>query len=154
MNKVRANVFETNSSSSHSLVVGDGTSLMDSPFRKAIVDRGFINVAPGEYGWEQDSYGDPMSKLSYLYTDAAQYEDKEFDPNSDENDKLDMIRKAVKRHTGLNVVFEKDDGWYPFGYIDHQSVGLCDDVWNEGVEGVIKFVFDPNSYFETDNDNH
>ena len=65
-----------------------------------------------------------------------------------------MIVDAVKEHTGCDVNFVKERGYYPFGYIDHQSVGLCNDVWCRGVEGVKQFVFNPNSYFETDNDNH
>jgi hypothetical protein len=85
--------------------------------------------------------------------------EKTDDPNSEsvlsENWKLKMLKDAIEYQSGKQVVFQKSkDDYYAFGYIDHQSVGECDAVWDKGIDGVIGFVCNPESYFETDNDNH
>lgn len=159
MQQVRSNVFETNSSSTHSLVLSNEGLLQEVPFPKHILEKGVIDVESGEYGWEQEYYSGAWDKLSYLYTDAmmAVPHDKreETDPNTFVSEKLDLIREAIKLHTGMECNFLKsNDSYSPFGYIDHQSVGECYEVWENGIQGVINFVFNPNSYFETDNDNH
>ena len=155
MQQIRANVFETNSSSSHSLVISEEGLLDLCPFSRHVMESGIIHIESSEYGWEVEYYNDVYSKLSYLFTDAMRGERNSVDFKEYSNEKLDLIKQAVKEHTGLECEFRtEDDVYYPYGYIDHQSVGLCEDVWDKGVEGVIQFVFNPGSYFETDNDNH
>ena len=150
MKKIRKGVFETNSSSTHSLVLDMHGPLMETPFPHNA--SGVVSIYPGEYGWDIEEFRDPLSKLSYLYTDAMRPYDE---PDPQINEKLQMIVDAVREHTGLDVVFERYDcEFFPFGYIDHQSVGLCDEVWKYGVEGVKQFAFSPNSWFKTDNDNY
>lgn len=155
MQQIRSSVFETNSSSSHSLVVCSDGNLTLAPFSKYEIERGFVGVISGEYGWDIETFHDVYDKLSYIYTDACRSLEKTDDPNTVQNKKLNLIRKAIKLHTGLECVFLKeDDEWYPFGYIDHQSVGETYEVWDRGVDSVIDFLFNKKSYFETDNDNH
>jgi len=151
---IRAGVFETNSSSTHSLVLADTDNLMSAPFNSTIMESGVVNIYTGEYGWEIETFTSPEDKLSYLYTDAMFYASDTDYPDPDKNEKLQMIVDAVKEHTGCDVTFALVKDYYPFGYIDHQSIGLCDEVWERGIEGVKRFVFNPDSYFETDNDNH
>lgn len=154
MKKIRPGVFETNSSSSHSLVLDESSNLLDQPFSDAVVASGIVEINAGEYGWEEDSFNSVGEKLSYLYTDAGMNLPDDINPNLyTESDKLNMIRDAIKYHAGLDTHFEEYEGSFP-GYIDHQSLGTCDTVWNKGVDGVVKFVFNPESSFETDNDNH
>jgi len=153
----RKGAFETNSSSSHSLVVDADSNLVpQSDIDRMIVD-GVINIDSGEFGWERETFSYPLDKLSYLYTDAMLRESDDVDPNDCDNAKLETIREAVEEYTGAKVNFKKEavSSWgYPFGYIDHESVGLAADVTNAGKEAVIDFVFRTGSYFETDNDNY
>lgn len=160
--KVRSGVFETNSSSTHSLVLSsDMTNMMEPPLPDSVLNEGVLHVFSGEFGWERETYYDVSSKLSYLYTDAMRnrYDDDEekVDPNDPEliedNSKLKLLVDAVKEYAGVGVIFHKENGTYPFGYIDHQSYGECSKVWHAGVQGVIRFVFSSDSWFETDNDN-
>ena len=144
MKQIRKSVFETNSSSTHSLVVDEHSSLLEQPFSEAETQQGYITVCSGEFGWDNDVFYDPGVKLSYLYTDIC----------SSGNDIrrlecMDILKEAVKQHTGLDVVFDTSD----CGYIDHQSAGLCDDVWTKGIDGVIDFVFRTGSHLKTGNDN-
>jgi len=152
--QIRPKVFETNSSSSHSLVIADTGDLMPIPFSESIMENGIVTIYSGEYGWEIERYNSVYDKMSYLYTDAMLYSDATDTPDPESNNKLRMLIEAIKEHTGCDVEFERSGGYWPYGYIDHQSVGLCSDVWSRGIEGVKQFVFNPNSYFETDNDNH
>lgn len=151
---IRGSVFETNSSSTHSLVLAGTDNILAAPFNSNVMERGVITVYSGEYGWEVETFTDIYDKLSYLYTDAMLNASDTDYPDPKENKKLQMIVDAVKEHTGCDVQFAQENDFYPFGYIDHQSVGLCDEVWEAGIEGVKQFVFNPDSYFKTDNDNY
>lgn len=158
--KVRSQVFETNSSSSHSLVLSETiTEMIEPPIPESAVKAGVYEIYPNDFGWEIESYTDVQNKASYLYADACMGESGDYDPNDQitrtENDKLKMIEEAFRRHAGVNVIFQKGHHDYDtFGSIDHQSVGLCSDVWDEGVNGVIRFLFSQKSVLITDNDNH
>lgn len=151
---IRPNVFETNSSSTHSLVLSEAGNLLEQPFSDVITKQGVVTVEGGEFGWDIETFTNVHDKLSYLYTDAMLSASEKSEPDPETNDKLRMLVDAVKEHTGLVLGFSHNSGYWEFGYIDHQSVGLCADVWSKGVEGVKQFLFDPSSYFETDNDSH
>jgi len=133
--KIRAGVFETNSSSTHSISICSGnpelynTILFDSS--------GVIILTGGEFGWENESYNDAWSKANY----AAIY--------AEENDEARaMLSKVICAHTGAKEVqFDIS------GYIDHQSFDVVEDAF-ENEETLRDFIFNPHSYLETDNDNH
>lgn len=159
--KTRYGVFETNSSSTHSLTLSPTMeNMVKSPVSDYEIKNGFVEIRPSDYGWEVESYSNIHDKASYLYVDAMTGEDSSnVDPNDDfyrnRNFKLKMIVDAFKEYTGLDVKFKtSSDKYNPFGYIDHQSHGLCNEVFEEGTNGVIRFIFSENSYFQTDNDNH
>lgn len=158
MKTTRQGVFETNSSSTHSLTIADGGELIKQPFSDADTRAGVVKVYADEFGWEVEEFRDVETKLSYLYTDAMRsekYADKEgvVDPNTYESTKLDILREAVKQVAGLGIEFCARKDFYPFGYIDHESEYLPNEVWSGGLESVIKFIFNPHSVLRTDNDN-
>ena len=173
MNKVtRSGVFETNSSSTHSI------SFSDSPH--FIKLHGPIEIHCGEFGWEEETYYDFNTKASYLLTDLASREDTE---------KLRTLNEVIKEETGqeptyygqyediiVNInnknpwlieyithTYKNNDGtegsWkeskQDLGYIDHQSI-------ESGVPGepfknkkkLRQYLFDENTFLRTDNDNH
>jgi len=143
--KKRIGIFETNSSSTHSCVISDKCKLYDTITPD---DRGQITIEYGEYGWEQESYRDPYSKACYALT-LTQYQSRK-------EVGLGMLKELLVEHTGATeVVFkEQSSEWHPKGYVDHQSV---DDMIEEifaSKESLKSFIFNPNSSFETDNDNH
>lgn len=153
--KIRKGVFETNSSSTHSLVISDSDDLLSPPFPESVLNRGFVEIWPGEYGWEIEDYYSVEDKLSYLYTEAMQTEGYDETPDPQNNYKLKMLVDAVKEQAGIDIHFKYyENDYFPYGYIDHQSIGICDELWNGGVEAVRKFIFNPNSCVHTDNDNY
>ena len=132
MIKIRRSVFETNSSSMHSLSV-IGSDMMNSIVSKD----GVIGVSGGEFGWGYDELVTPIEKLSYLVTEYV-YDDAT----------LDMIKDAVKDYTGLTLIIHGNEG-----YIDHQSLGRIRKYVTDK-QSIIDLVFNDKNVIVIDNDNH
>lgn len=129
---VRKGVFETNSSSSHSISIADDTKqfVMDTIYPD---QNGNVYVYGGEYGWEWFKHNDAETKLSY----AAQ----QFHGNISS---LNTLREIVMEQTGAtDVVFNLD------GYIDHDSVGIVP----SDKDSLRNFIFNKNSWLFGGNDN-
>lgn len=130
---VRKSVFETNSSSSHSIAIADEDH--EFVFETIYPDQnGVIEVHTQEFGWEWEKYNDSMTKLAYAYQD---------------NVPVELLIKVVKEQTGAEkVIFNEEQ----FSYIDHQSYGTVGGrIKTE--EDIRNFVFNKNSWLFTGNDN-
>lgn len=148
MKKIRKSIFETNSSSTHSIVIKDGEYIEFPNDMKS------INITTDDYGWEKYTYTNFTDKASYALTYAINYGTKK---------DLKMLDKILKEQ--LNIKDIKYDGLTLrqalnhvgedsriFGYIDHQSVEEASKIFKD--ENSLKnFLFSEKSYFETDNDN-
>ena len=132
MRKIRNNVWESNSSSSHSLTIGDNAcKLVDDTEIE-------IELGYGEYGWGYEELINWESKADYLAVEAVR-----------DNYKMDMLDKALKlRFPNIEITYANEDSR---GYIDHQSYG---EIWNEldSVEDVYNVIFG-SSIVVIDNDN-
>lgn len=150
MKQIRKGVFETNSSSTHSITI--------SGEDKFVYPKFLPNISFGEYGWEQESYSDFVDKLSYVITMIAT-------KNSPKNigEFLDLkefiwLKEAVEQHCGELLYIETlHSDWNPFGYIDHQSNDILDEFLSddelEFKVKVLDFIFNEKYGFETGNDN-
>lgn len=143
MKTIRQSVFETNSSSTHSICVSEECELNDTIGKD---DSGDITLDGGEFGWELAKYEDAKTKADYM----AQYV---VDWCGDRSIEFQMILvDVIKRQTGCReVVF----GNLESGYIDHQSVE--DQQYHplfEKPELLRKFIFSTQNVLITDNDNH
>lgn len=152
--QIRKNVFETNSSSSHSLTVSEG-DITGQPFSDHTLREGVVIVGKGEYGWEFEQYYGIYDKLAYLIT-QINYEDipqgdaatvtaelRESDP------RFDMLCRVVEEHTGVKLQVQPGST----GYVDHQSSDVGLELFDDEKQ-LRQFLFNSNSYIETDNDNH
>jgi len=141
MRQIRRSVFETASSSVHSLTIVAG-DLVKSDYK----DKSF-EIFPGEFGWGYDKFTDSHTKASYCYT-WLQY------VHENRERFQEMLVKAIKDHTGaFEVVFSKStDSYWPEGYIDDQSTDLCTEVF-ESEDNIKNFIFNPQSTLIIDNDN-
>ena len=155
MKKITRNsCFETNSSSTHAISVDSGAGLLDT---LELDSHGNFSFSPSyEFGWDRETYNDPISKLNYLYIYARDW--------SGGNSEYFMrnLKEAISEHTGAERVFFNDpkvkSSWseysYQRGYIDHQSVECRElDPLMGDKKLIKKFLFSPNSYVETKNDN-
>jgi hypothetical protein len=155
--QIRRNVFETNSSSTHSFSHGGA-------FNNIIVeDDGFVHTNLGEFGWEIRNYYDSEAKLAYILLVAASFTDHSFwyfENGFNEElksfkctDLYKDIEDVVKDHMNCDgIEINKNSE----GYIDHQSLEY--DSFNEwlydtGASSIEDFIFG-DIVLHTDNDNH
>lgn len=152
MKLIRNGVFETNSSSCHSISIR--IPLSNNDYDTIIPDEnGNIEIITEDFGWQQITYDEPRDKLAYLmiYIRDWVYSEEEKSIFSE------RLLKVVKDHTGCNSLILKpySDSPYCDGYIDHQSAENNHLHWIFNNEFDLKnFIFNPQSYIETDNDNY
>lgn len=113
MKSIRKKVFETNSSSVHSITV------LKENVGKPITDEK-IFVALGEFGWELDCYTEPSDILSYLYTAIC------CNYGQDYKKYIKIIENVLSKKSNVKLSWEEpifdvyDDKYYlENGYIDH-----------------------------------
>lgn len=145
MNKqIRQSVFETNSSSTHSISI--------SPDSKGIYetivpdDNGVIVLTGGQYGRVWEKYNDPLTKANYCAVDVFKQEDSK-----------DMLKKVIIEHTGAkDVIFgfttEYENGNLEYSYIDHDSEGCTCSAF-ESEQTLKNFLFNPESWLYLSEDN-
>lgn len=150
----RTRIFETNSSSMHSIAV----SLVDRgyDYDLPITDDGILYVKFGEYGWGPEILKEPIEKLSYYITDQfggyghdedSSFEDEVRDilENPRMKDLLELLKAKVPGFKRLELGPASE--YNGFGYVDHQSSGL---TTGEDVEDLI---FNNSKIIMIDNDN-
>lgn len=144
---IRVGVFETNSSSTHSICINEpcGMDYVSLP----VDEDGCCEVFPGEFGWEERTYRDATTKASYCLTHAKAI-------RRDET-LVELLRGVIQEQTGAKEVrftpIDPDDEYYAWGYIDHQSNDVCDEAFYS-TDNLRNFIFNPLSVLVTDNDNH
>lgn len=143
MRRVRNNVFETNSSSVHTLAFSHN-GRQPSAFKQ--YKDGYIRVDFGEFGKEDALYKTQYDKLSYLMTQLAYlHPDLESIYNSFE---FSAIQDAVCEYTGakgIKIINKVEP------MIDHQSVPEWDvtiiNIYDK--DAVIDFIFNENIALRT-----
>ena len=136
----RTRLFETNSSSMHSIAVSSRDRGYD--YDLPITDDGTLYVEFGEFGWGPDILQDPLEKLSYYITDqfgGYGHDDKSFEDvvrdileNQQMKDLIEILKAKVPGFKKLELGPASEG--YRFGYVDHQSSGL---TTGEDVEDLI-----------------
>jgi hypothetical protein len=153
MKKTRNSVFETNSSSTHSISISESNAA-DLIGTFPIDEDGNIHLLGGDFGWEQASYNDPETKANYALVYAADW-------SGDRSEEFQQtLKDVIQEQTGCNEVFFVGSGTNykdepDYGYIDHQSVEDRDlHYLFEDKEQLRQFIFNTQSILFTDNDNH
>lgn len=170
--QIRRSVFETNSSSTHSI------SIVKEPTNIHFPTTMEFNV--GEFGWEWKIYSDYRSKASYLYTailfntcleSNTELIDGKQKCRDMVKEKLNKIKNALSKY-GIKCIFhpfqiktynynDYSNGhptwsYYPDtrGYIDHgnELKEWINTILNDETL-LINFLFDNSSVIETGNDN-
>lgn len=137
---VRKNVFETNSSSSHSIsLAGDAKDfVLDTIYPD---QNGKIELIGGEFGWEWFKHNDAITKANYAAVDFQGIDSLE-----------DMLKDVLMEHTGAEeIVFKFSDDYEDanWSYIDHDSAGTAPRTKEE----LKDFIFNKNSWLFGGNDN-
>lgn len=140
MKKIRYGIFETNSSSTHVIVVKSRTR-----------DKRPIKVNPawdGEFGWEFDTWSTIEEKLAYMVRCLVCY-------NYDENTLENRIKPIQERLHNLGIDFEIPTyEEYKNGYVDHEDwyQEEIEDIYNDDEE-LLDFLLGENSCIIGGNDN-
>ena len=162
MKLIRNGVFETNSSSAHSLAYGTEYILRGSRWYQPTEEHDFSNpmyrldTVPekykgyrfyewlGEFGWNGKTLYSPQQKFSYLLTSIADTT-KELHKATEY-----YVLKEMMEDIGLNVESSDED---EDGYIDHQSYGVVDMSLFKTKEDLITYLFNDNICIHIENDN-
>ena len=148
MKTVRHSVFETNSSSSHSITISKDN--VDGLYESIIPDDdGNITLFGGEYGWQWERFNDALTKANYCAVDSLH-----------NLVHLEMLSEVICEHTGAKQVIisattsNYNNGVYLDGnsYIDHDSEGVANEAFNSKSE-LKEFLFNPRSWLFLGNDN-
>lgn len=173
--QIRNNVFETNSSSTHSVSISNKNSnyYNEDCLKNYIEWDNKVHVEFGEFGWEVEHYSYPYSKLQYIVTMLVETEGRNVSTVDElfETDGFKLINDAVADYCNCDGIWidsemkmdsyewgEKIETYISHdGYIDHQSCEDYDSVQDflddYGVD-ITKFIFDDGVCVITDNDNH
>ena len=166
----RSGIFETNSSSSHSISLAKGG---DTPLKSTLYINGNneIHIMADEFGWGEDIHNDAETKLSYLVTwifYRVDYEQitKLCDEGSNAEGYVgllsgeiaffwDKLKNIIKEFTGATLHLDTSEGNYAvLGSIDHQSYDVAADLLKGSDKEIIEFIFNPASTLVIDHDNH
>lgn len=137
MKQIRNSVFETNSSSTHSIAIS----------KEPVIIGKYIKFGIGEFGWENDC----VDTADYLYTAILEQDNRE--------DLLDRLKEILDNHSieyeFAEPVWHKSSygDYLEYGYIDH-SYELREflDVILSNENLLMRYLFG-NSNVYTGNDN-
>jgi hypothetical protein len=144
---IRRSVFETNSSSSHSVSIPQTYELLDTIEPD---ENGNIALYGGEYGWGHIEYNDAETKANYMAVWAKEYSDS---PEVSMN----FLNQVLTMHTGAKEIvysFGSDFHNSNYAYIDHQSSDS--DYFTElfgDAKRMLNFIFNRKSILVISNDN-
>lgn len=168
MKTIRKSVFETNSSSVHSLSISNDDRMCNP---------NYLNGYFGEFGWGYEVLSTPEERLSYLLVALANLSgannyNVKFEDGKNillDYDAFKWTEEVVREKTGSGILFDWENiskgKYYPFGYIDHQSISYNSEVpnvlvdfWSEEKDVFYKnisdFIFNNKYSVSIDNDNH
>lgn len=163
MKQVRQGVFETNSSSTHSITISDKEIYNDFVLEK---DGKTLILTGGEFGWEEEDYSDCLSKANYIAIMLHELKNLviRFKEYGEETYKLpewadanygqcyNIFMNVLKEGTGCKYIWIQNMN---HSFIDHQSIeDITDNEWLLDSDKVKNFIFGRRSFLRTDNDNH
>lgn len=145
MIQIRNNMFETNSSSTHSLCISK------EEFDRTLIPK-YLNIrANEEFGWSQETYCDPESKANYLF--QVLYD---CDCQAEIEALTEKINNIAQKYN-VRISFPKPEadkfGMYTDGYVDHagDAVPFVQELIDDE-DKLCRFLFNPNSCIYTGSD--
>ena len=149
--QIRKSIFETNSSSTHSIVIGNNGEDIYANLPKKLEFHG------DEFGWEHELYTDTQSKADYLFTSLIytetplEYKERIKNILAKWDIEAEFDEIVEKRYESGYICYEIKD---KFCYVDHGNGNK--DLVKELCEDEVKlmnYLFSDSSYVETSNDN-
>lgn len=144
MKQIRQGVFETNSSSTHSICIAKDVKLS--------IPKN-IHFSFGEFGWERDTLSSIQEKASYLYTGMMYINPQGMDKI------IETLQKSGVEVTRVMPIYKTsewsgDDYIDNGGYVDHaHDLAPFLTAILESEERLLSFLFSDLSFIITGNDN-
>lgn len=137
MKKIRKGVFETNSSSTHSICIAKDTEL-NIPQK--------LYFSFGEFGWKWETLQSTEDKASYLYTGLYS--------NGHYEEFLEIVKTLEDEGIEVSWQTPQGDNFWENGYVDHSDElrEFLNDVCNDKNK-LLNFLFSNLSFILTGNDN-
>ena len=155
---IRTGVYETNSSSCHSISIAKGTEVYDTIVPDS---EGKIILTGGEFGgsYSKEHVTDAFTKANYaalLLIYLEKFRNQSYDPKKAEFANMHYVQalynfhKVIKEHTGAEeIIFDftmEDYNHHNYSYIDHDSVESKSDFEAlTSAENIKEFIFNPKS---------
>ena len=130
MKNIRLSCFETNSSSTHSIIINKNSNVYTTITPD---ENGIIKLTGGDFGWEWRKYNDALTKANYL---------------SIRNEYHDIIKEVIIEHTGCSDVDFSEVN----GHIDQQSHNVLNHILSTK-NSIKEFIFNEKYWLYTGNDN-
>lgn len=137
MKTIRNNVFETNSSSTHSISINENLIEWDS----IESENDTIILTGGEFGWGWQKYNDALTKANYCAVILKNCPGK-FNFSKSE------FKESIKEVVGVTKVKIKVD---KYSYVDHNSIDNLSNIYNK--DQLKNFIFNKRSWLFLGNDN-
>lgn len=160
MKQIRYGVFETNSSSVHSIAI---------PREKMLDIPSVVTVHPMEFGWDNKQYKDVNSKASYLFISILYYIRGHAELEDDVNMNIaltTMVDRFNSLFANYNVKVENKIKFKVVKYEKFCYIDMTDSYIDHGndnpsfVKRILEdddyfanFMFNPNTIIMTGNDN-
>lgn len=137
----RRGVFETNSSSTHSITYDPARRIENTRGKFGNLTGKKLSLSLGYYGWEQCRYTTEIEKAEYAATWARNYGNAIHEH---------MLKEVIVEETGAtHIEFTEEDR----SGIDHQSINVMEPYFSS--KQILKaFIFSESYVLITDNDNH
>lgn len=150
MINIRKNTFETNSSSTHSIVIVKDEKELDIP------DKMTIHLEE-DFGWDYRIFNSAEDKLEYLIFGIIDSADSITEAIENIEKLVQIVKKWVNKIyiKGIKLELYSDKFYISTeGYLDHGNYTkeLLDNVLNNE-ELLKRFLFSPLSFIATGNDN-
>lgn len=161
MRQIRHKVFETNSSSVHTITIPVEHRL--APNQMKLSADGYIHISFDDFGRHHCVYREQRDKLSYLLTMARTvegYADSWWYDGTLKSDIRRLVKsQAFKQVSSAIAAYTNSKGvWIDRdwdGVVDHQTAGDYDsfqDFLDKNNIDIVRFVFDPDVVLTTDSD--
>lgn len=103
---------------------------------------GVVHLKYDEFGWDWFKTNDPSTKAIYAIMQMEGYDEY-----------IEKVKNIIKRHTGAkSIVIHPNGGYFEHGYIDHQSRGCMNNVFDNDKD-IRNFIFNKNAWLFGGNDN-
>ena len=175
MRKIRHNVFETNSSSTHAVCINSSLTFQYTPIKTS---ENYLVFTGGEYGWEWDKFNDPIKKINYyisylltIYSDVTYNYPKKYTNRKNYKQrkkefyfKLNLLKNVIKNFVKIDNIFirlncNNSSKYYFNVYVDGGSTSLSNKYLNNIInfnnkKELKEFFFNSKYWIVLGNDNY